>query len=317
MAQLVKETKGILWWDPYRNVGLLRMGDSTAALHPGSNLALIQGDQILDLLSFSLKDNVPSMDKKDWELLLDAMGRTPDQKKSLGDNYRVGAIIIDPGHGGRDPGAKATHTIDGVPRTLLEKDITLQVSLELNKLVQEAWPEKKIVLTRNDDTYPTLEQRVEIAHGVALKPQETVLFLSIHVNASLNTQAQGLEVWFIPKDYEREVLRNTQAHEKALPILNDFQNYEYKVESKNLSRYILQSLEVEVGKDFSDRGLKESPWFVVRMAKMPAVLVEIGFLTNSEEATRLADSEYLKKLARGIYNGLSKFIADYDALGSY
>jgi N-acetylmuramoyl-L-alanine amidase len=88
---------------------------------------------------------------------------------------------------------------------------------------------------------------------------------------------------------------------------------EYTIESILLAKYILQGLDDAVGDISENRGLKDESWFVVRKAKMPSVLVEIGFVTHADEAKRLSDSQYLKKIARAIYNGMVSFIEYFDS----
>ena len=95
-------------------------------------------------------------------------------------------------------------------------------------------------------------------------------------------------------------------------MLNTLVDGEYKKESRELAVQLAAAVGKELGDANVQRGLKENPWFVVRMARMPAVLAELGFITNPDEATSFQDPEYLKKLARGLYNGLVSFIQTYE-----
>ncbi len=97
---------------------------------------------------------------------------------------------------------------------------------------------------------------------------------------------------------------------EIIPILNTMLEEEYTIKSILLARNILSGLDTQIGKEIPSRGLKEQSWYVVRNAKMPSVLVEIGFITNEPEAALLAQPEYLRKIANGIYNGIVSFI-DY------
>jgi len=186
------------------------------------------------------------------------------------------------------------------------------VVLELQKLLGQTYPDRNIVLTRKGDTYPTLEKRVQIAHAQKLGDQDSIFFLSVHFNASLNRRAKGLELWYVPQDFEREVIAGGDIPESVFPVLNTLVDTEYKKESRALAVQLAKGLSNELGDESVSRGLKENPWFVVRMARMPAVLVELGFITNAEEAAQQRDPEYLKKLARGLYNGLVAFIDNYE-----
>jgi N-acetylmuramoyl-L-alanine amidase len=154
---------------------------------------------------------------------------------------RVGVIIIDPGHGGRDPGALGKIKVGDRTITLTEKSITLKVGTLLAEALQERYPEKRIILTRTGDTYPSLDDRVELAHAQDLGPRETILFLSLHVNASFNTRAQGFEIWHIPRDYNRDLVEEEYLEESQrslLPILNDLIDREYKTESIRLAQIL-------------------------------------------------------------------------------
>jgi N-acetylmuramoyl-L-alanine amidase len=229
---------------------------------------------------------------------------------------RVGVIIIDPGHGGRDPGALGKIKVGDRTITLAEKDITLKVGIMLAQMLRESFPDKRVVLTREADEYPTLDERVEIAHRQELNDRETILFISIHVNASFNTRAKGFEVWHIPREYNRDIVEAEYLDEdqrSLLPILNNLIDREYKTESIRLAQILSQSMEDSFGDLSPNRGLKEEAWFVVRKAKMPAVLLELGFITNAQEGHRLSQRDYLMQVTQGLYNGLEEYIQTYEA----
>ena len=113
-----------------------------------------------------------------------------------GSFFRVGAILIDPGHGGKDPGTIGSYVENGKTIPVYEKNIALTVSLSLYDMLCKTYPDKKILLTRSDDTYPSLEERVEMANKVPLKKNEAILYISIHANASpFNKAPYGCEIW--------------------------------------------------------------------------------------------------------------------------
>ena len=232
---------------------------------------------------------------------------------------RIKAIVIDPGHGGKDSGAVGHYVLNGKAAQLKEKDVVLTVGLELASELTKAYPDKEIILTRSKDEFITLEQRTVIANKIELKENESIIFVSVHANASLNSKAKGYEVWYLPPEYRREVLDDTvkQSEPKdVVPILNTMLEEEITVESILLAQSIQKGLSLEVGDKIDDRGLKEESWFVVRNAKMPAVLVEMGFITNQNEAVILGDKSYLKKISKGIYNGISGFINHFEKQNS-
>lgn len=256
-----------------------------------------------------IKDGLLLVSKNFFETAQDLFKTLPPST-----NFRVGAILIDAGHGGKDPGALDTHTIKGKKVTIREKDITLSVAQKLNKKLKEAYPDKQILMTRDSDKFLSLEERVDIANSVKLKSHEAIIYVSIHVNAAFDKKASGFEVWYLSPGYRRTVLdkSNTNVDSELLPILNSMLEEEFTTESILIAKLILDSMEKEIGKNSVSRGLKEEEWFVVRNANMPSVLVEVGFLTNAKEAELLNNQNYLSKVANGIYNGLVDFIVHFE-----
>ena len=227
--------------------------------------------------------------------------------------YRVGAILIDPGHGGKDPGAIGSAKINGKTVDIKEKDIVLKVAKDVLARLVQAYPDKKIFLTRVGDSYPSLEDRVEMANSVKLGEHEAILYLSIHANSAFDKSSSGFEVWYLTPDYRRTVIDRTASDSREiLPILNSMMEEEFTTESILIAKSIMDGLDEKIGKQSHSRGLKEEAWFVVRNAKMPSVLVELGFVSNPAEAQLLADDQYLKKCASGIYNGMATFITRFE-----
>lgn len=228
--------------------------------------------------------------------------------------FRIGAILIDPGHGGRDPGTVGSYIENGKTIPVYEKNIALTVSLALDELLRKTYPDKKIILTRSGDTYPSLEDRVEMANGVPLKKNEAILYISIHANAApFNKKPYGFEVWYLPTDYRRDLIDKNAASKEIIHILNSMMEEEFSTESILIAKNISDGLDAQIGKESKNRGLKEKEWYVVRNAKMPSVLIELGFVTNPEEAKRLNTPSYLQKCAQGIYNGLTAFISRFES----
>ncbi len=236
-----------------------------------------------------------------------------EREKERASHFSIAAILIDPGHGGKDPGAIGEFGVGKDRLRVKEKDIVLAISNDVYARLQTRWPEKRILITRSDDTFPSLDARVDMANDVQLGMNEAIIYVSIHANASFNKNASGFEVWYLDPEYRRTVVdasksKDVDAH--VLPILNAMLEEEYTTESMLLARGILGGLKTSVGDVSLDRGLREEEWFVVKNAKMPSVLVEVGFVTNEAEARLLADSNHLRKLGDGIYNGIVEFI-DY------
>jgi len=228
--------------------------------------------------------------------------------------FRVAAIVIDPGHGGRDPGAVGTISINGGNTQVQEKDITLAASLALRDRLTRSYPDKRILMTRSSDIFQSLEYRADIANAVAVRDNEAVIFISIHANASLNRAARGYEVWHITSGYRRTLLGASDHNYPSdiTAILNAMLEEEYATESILLADSILQGFSGIFGNTLPSRGRKANDWFVVRNSRMPAVLVELGFVSNQQDAILMTSEEGLQKFVSSLYNGISNFIGIFE-----
>lgn len=316
LKDFAAKTGARFFWEPYRQVVLLAGADHSLSVDLATGRARGDGQKSFDL---TLDPKTGTVSSDDWNALTawwngqpapaaTEAPATPVPSRTGG--ARIQVIVLDAGHGGTDPGSIGKHVINGKPVVLQEKDLTLAVVLELQKLLTQAYPDRSIVLTRSGDTYPTLEARVQTAHAQKLGDHDSIVFLSVHFNASLNRKAKGIELWYVPQDYERDVIAPNDVPDSVFPVLNTLVDSEYKKESRQLAEALAKGLGSELGG--VQRGLKENPWFVVRMARMPAVLAELGFITNPDEAAKFLDPDYLKKLAHGLYTGLAAFISDYE-----
>jgi N-acetylmuramoyl-L-alanine amidase len=224
----------------------------------------------------------------------------------------IDAIIIDAGHGGSDPGGIG---YGGVK----EKDIVLDVALELKREIMKRYRQKEIVVTRDSDTFVSLEGRGGIANGVS--PDRNAVFISIHANASFEKGTYGFETYFLSLDPASEDARDVARMENAVftkeiesysdniqRIMNRIVDVEYRRESVKLAEAIQRRLSGSIGNSSNDRGIKSAFFYVLKAAKMPSVLVEIGFVTNKDESERLLQPDYRKRIARGIAEGLDDFI---------
>ncbi|MGO9307813.1 MAG: N-acetylmuramoyl-L-alanine amidase [Spirochaetia bacterium] len=318
ILSLAGDLGAVLEWDPLRDTGIISFGDDRIALAVGADSALI---------NYRVKVQIDAPVRKDGGVWLttaavgaigDAVQR--DRLAHAGEHLRVQYILLDPGHGGKDSGAVGSVAEGKRQVTLMEKDITLTVGRALAALLREGFPDKEVLLTRNDDTFVSLEDRVVIANGLLEKTKDTVLYVSIHANTSpFNKTASGFEVWCLPPSYERTLVDEKATGKEnldILPILNSMREEEISLESTVLAQSILAGLDATIGKRSADRGLRQNDWYVVRNARMPAVLTEVGFVSNSEEAPRLADPAYLNDVAKGMYNGVNAFIQGFERSGS-
>ena len=308
LQTIINETGASLRWDPYLEMGELTLHGNSVRFKIDVPFLLIDyTEKVAPVKIIRGTDGRVLLSKNAAEAI-----KTLFKAKEVSTGAtKVKAIIIDPGHGGKDPGAIGHHTYNGKLVELKEKDVVLTVAKGLYALLKKRYPDKEIILTRDTDRYISLEGRTKIANSVKLKSNEAMIFVSIHANASLNPHSRGFEIWYLPTTYRRKLVDpkslNSNLKDVA-PILNSMLEEEFTVESVLLAKQIESGLEEEVGKKIEDRGLKEESWFVVRNAKMPAVLIELGFVTNRTEALILKDPVYLKKMSEGIYNGIRNFI---------
>jgi N-acetylmuramoyl-L-alanine amidase len=222
----------------------------------------------------------------------------------------VKTIVIDPGHGGKDPGC---HARGGVK----EKDIVLSIA----RLLAERIKEKigcEVFLTRNKDVFLPLERRTAIANV-----KKADLFISLHINAHRNKNIWGLETYFlnIATD-ERSMLvaaRENATSEKNISdlqaILNDLMLNSKINESSRLAYEVQEGMFSQVKrryKQVKNLGVKQAPFYVLIGAEMPAILVETGFLTNRMEGTRLLSKTYQESVAEGISDGVNAYIKSID-----
>ncbi len=245
--------------------------------------------------------------------LLKPQGFPYYSRESVSEEYRrVYKVILDAGHGGEDPGAIG-------PTGLKEKDVALAVTLEVaNLLKEEAGID--IYLTRTDDSFIHLDLRTELANQWGGD-----LFVSIHANAAFNQKASGIETFFNSRYPYGEGAAAVAARENTSlgaddvsgeikAILWDLVQNRYRDESNELSHFVQRQLCQAI--DVEDRGVKSAGFYVLRGAAMPAILVEIGFISNPWEEQKLRKGEFRKKIARGIFRGIKDYLESYDERSS-
>lgn len=219
---------------------------------------------------------------------------------------KVRRIILDPGHGGKDPGAN----IYGVN----EKDIALQIGLSLRRIIQQKNPEIKVYMTRTTDKYVALDARTAFANK-----QEGDLFVSIHINASPHPTLNGIETYYLNLTTDDEALslaaKENQTSLKSISdlqsILNDLMTNSKILESNKLADVVHSSLMTitdNTGNHTTDLGVKKAPFIVLLGAQMPSILIEAGFLTNDEERNQLQTAKYRRIVAEGIYRGIVNYM---------
>lgn len=228
---------------------------------------------------------------------------------------RITSIVIDPGHGGHDRGAVVTHKINEHDITLLEKDFALTYSMHVYKILSNYFLDRNILLTRVDDVFVPLQDRSELANAIKPDFPHNVIFLSIHVNNAPNPEARGIEFWYLPQDSKREVVRNFKGYDirgnRYLRELNDILDIKYKYESKKLAEILYETF-IDVLCETKIRSIREEQWFVIKNSSMPAVLIEIGFLSNIADAMLILDYNYMSKISILVLKSLIRFIEFYE-----
>jgi N-acetylmuramoyl-L-alanine amidase len=219
---------------------------------------------------------------------------------------KIGKIVIDPGHGGHDTG-----TIG--PNGLLEKDLVLDVSKRLGKLL-EGRLGADVAFTRRDDTFIPLETRTSIANQA-----QADLFVSVHANSSRDPDARGVETYYLNFTSSPEALevaaRENAASDKSIHELQDLVKKialkEKIEESREFASDIQQSLHSGLAAKapgMRDRGVKKAPFVVLIGANMPSILAEISFISNPGDERRLKNSEYRQRIAESLFRGISRYV---------
>jgi N-acetylmuramoyl-L-alanine amidase len=235
------------------------------------------------------------------------------------DIWVIDTVVIDPGHGGKDPGALG-------PKGTREKDIVLDIALELRKIAEKQ-KDFKVVLTRSDDRFITLQNRASMATKANGK-----LFISIHANAAKSRSVSGLEVYFLSEAKEESAKRvaerenasvafednpgyyaklasqfNENVPKELREIQGDMAYNVFLTESQNMCSILLDSACSATGQGI--RGVKQAPFYVMlgTQAAMPSVLFEIGFISNQEEEKLLRRASHRKRLAESIYDSILTF----------
>ena len=204
----------------------------------------------------------------------------------------------------------------------MEKDLVLDVTRRVAKLV-EARLGLKVLLTRDSDNFVTLRDRTSYANR-----QHADLFVSIHANAHREAAADGVETYFLSSEATDSTARQVAALENGVvqleqpagrgagqvdivkAILWDLAQSEFQVESSRLAEVVHDSMTQTLR--ISNRGVKQAGFYVLGGAAMPAILLEIGFVTNPREERKLKDTKYRDEIARAIFAGLAEYKRNWD-----
>jgi len=277
---------------------------------PNTVRVVLDLESVADYRIFPLKDP--------FRVVIDVLetSQVPEKKEEtakvspLPAQPRPFKLVLDPGHGGEDPGAIG-------PTGLKEKDVVLRISIKVKEKVKKdlGWD---VVMTREDDRFIRLEDRTAIA-----STEEGRLFISIHANACKDRGIRGIESYVIGTTTNKDALRLAAKENNISPrqvsdlqvILTDLKlNDPTKViPSRQLAECVQMSLVSSLHKRYGqakDLGVKPAPFIVLVGAEMPSTLIEVSFISNPTEERMLRDQHYLDAIADAIVDGLKRYAQD-------
>jgi len=306
---------------------------SLAAVQPSGIVSEVKAFQMGETasLSFKLKKEVLSR-----ELVLDKTGNdfhvNLRTKEIIAENqeheklkseleeqkkrWMIDTVVIDAGHGGKDPGAIGYSKVK-------EKDLVLPMALALGKLIQQNMPEIKVVYTRKKDVFIPLWKRTKIANDVNAN-----LFISIHCNSNVSSRPNGYETYFVDADKNTKATDVVLKENSAIEFEESQDRKRYEgvnfilaamLQSDNIKRSQFLASEVQTSLKsklnkigMTSRGVKQGPFWVLVGATMPNILVECGYISNKHEEKLLRKQTTQKKIAEGVFAGLKKYKSEVE-----
>lgn len=230
-------------------------------------------------------------------------------------------VVIDAGHGGKDPGAVSLN------RKHREKDITLSVALRLGKLINEQYPDVKVIYTRSTDVFIPLDKRTEIANK-----NDADLFISIHINAAKARSASGTETFVMGLDKSSSNLEVSKLENSVVVLEGDdyssrYEGFDPNVPESYIIFSLLQNSHLEQSLQLAalvqeqlaggpikvNRGIKQAGLLVLWRTTMPSILVELGFISNSADLEVLVRDENQQNFAQLIFNAFNQYKSKYES----
>lgn len=230
------------------------------------------------------------------------------------DDWRIDRIVLDAGHGGKDPG---TVGVGGV----YEKDVVLDVTKRLGRLIEKRMPDVEVIYTRNEDRFLSLKERTQLANAKNGK-----LFVSIHANANHRSSARGFETYLLRPGKTEDAISVAERENSVIKYEESTAYYEKYDNEKLILATMMQSAFMKESEELAsmvqdgldrnirsrNRGVKQAGFYVLWGTSMPNILVEIGFLTNPTEGRKLQSGSYQQQVAEGIFKGLEEFKSKYE-----
>ena len=232
---------------------------------------------------------------------------------------KIRTVVIDPGHGGSDPGAINR------AKKLKEKDITLSVALKLGNLIKEKYPDIKVIYTRSSDKFIELNTRTAIANR-----NNADLFISIRVNSAKSTSARGTETWVMGAERTASNLEVCKTENSVITLEDDYSSKYEKFDPDKPESYIIFSLlqnthleqslilselvqkNLQNGPIVKNRGVKQGPFLVLWKATMPSILIELGFISNETDSRLLGNKYNHITFAKRIFTAFEQYKSQYE-----
>ena len=304
-------------YDSFARTATIRKGSTLIALRAEGEKALINGEMIkIDkpavLIGNVLYVPMPFIKNNLGPLI----GYIPPAKipaEAQGPKrFTIKSIVLDPGHGGNDPGALGRRS------RLREKELTLRLARKLRTILEDAGI--KIVMTRDSDVFIPLPKRSEIANRSGAD-----LFVSVHINASRSRSLRGFECYYLSnatddnaralEAFEDGSLKMDETasaeHSRSLDkTLWDMTLTENRLESGELAGSICSSINESFA--MGDRGVRTARFYVLKHTNIPAVLIEAGYISNKYEELKLKDPEFLDRIADSVAQGILRYKKEYE-----
>lgn len=320
LMSISKDYNFDLYWDRFGRVLVLCKPDLNLRLRTDSSLALVNGRVqrlekpvlVSDGLIYIPKASIAGFIDKSYLKSESRIQAEPARTAA----YQIKTIVVDPGHGGKDPGAIGSGG-------LKEKTITLDIAKRLCSILSNKG--FNVIMTREDDSFVSLWQRSVIANE-----NQADIFLSIHANASRAKGVNGFEIYYLSEqidDSDRAIMEaeNSSIEFEDVPdevsstdlqaILWDITYSENRAESIEFARWVCKSFDENL--PIRNRGIKGACFYVLKGIKTPGVLIETGFISNPEEEARLKTDLYRQMLAESISSGISAYKGQIERANGY
>jgi len=306
---------GLDWdWDFVSQKITVKKGKDALVLRPDSRLALINNKPVTLKYPIEYKDGAAYLSAKTALFISEDIFGIKERGVLPAPVHKINTVVIDPGHGGKDPGAVSRYGTR-------EKDIVLDISKRLKKDLEKKG--LKVYLTRDRDVFIPLQERPVYANKI-----NADLFISVHANAAKRSRyVKGFEVYYLSEatddnsralaaaenaslKFEKSRKDQDKAESSKNPTLWDLKFTEQRRVSKELAHYICNITSDNLG--MKKRGVKGARFVVLKGTTMPAVLVEVGFLTNAGEESKLKKSYFREKIATAITDSVLAYKREYE-----